>query len=664
MIDSFAKRTVACVAAWLIVHPFAARASEPLTPKSSSTFADGDLLVRVDNGGAIWWAPSAIIPFRWTAGPALSDVSVATGWRITKLDCDPVLTGRCLVSLARGGSDRRLLVPADVKTPGTIPVEDAGPRNIFSLAFDAKRGIAWFAANKMGGDAANDVSPGVYVWRTDPAINEATRRPEEGGDGALHLASVRSADPPGTLLINRGASHHWDLFDAEGSKILWRMGTPGLFLFSDASGIYYARNGSDEGDLSAYRLIPPSSKNKPAEESIYEAHAGDPNRPPLSHSAAIGSVTFGYGGEERVLARLASGALVAITEAGGLHQLREICRPSAGSPAIAAPNPALEAAGAGGVEYSLQAKGWQPNAVIVSRISVAGALTQAVVADDRPASEATAPPICGSTRLRATALPADASNLGVAGRLTADVTLRTAETKADDGVRIVYRLIGAPERPGRTMVRVYGAAGVRALPVLQNDLERTWVEQGNTLVIPTLRGDGGPTEAWRTEGQGDYKKRTTADLNAVVRALEAGGVAKRGEVILAGVSAGGFAAAREALDHPEHYKAAILVSAALDINLLAAESPENVVEFGSASGGFDDWFGAPKPAGDHSPLFLIVHAQDDDRVSVNNALSFVEFLKSKSYKGAMTLTETGGHAIGNAPDVSRWIMENLPKGSD
>lgn len=663
MIDSVAKRTVACIAAWLIVHPQAVGAGEP-PPRSSSTFVNGDLLVRVDDGKAIWSASSSTVPFRWTAGPALSDASVSAGWRITKLDCDPVQTGRCLVSLALGASERQILRPANVKIAGPISVEGAEPKNIFNLAFDAERRIGWFAANKVGGDATKDVAPGVYVWRTDPAINEATRRPEEGDNGALHLASVRPANPAGTLLINRGGEGHWDLFNAEGNKFLWRMGTPGMFLFDDASGLYYARNGSDEGDLSAYRLIPPSAKTEPAEEPIYEARAGDPSRPLLAYSAAVGSVTFGYGGEERVLARLASGALIAITEADGLHHLREICRPAAGAPAIVARNPALEATGNTAVEYSLQAKGWQPAAVIVSRISVAGALTQLVVADDRPASASSSPPACGTTRLRATALPADANSRNIADRVPASVALRTSETWADDGARIVYRLIGLPDRPGRTMVRVYGAAGARALPVLQNDFERAWVEQGNTLVIPTLRGDGGPTRAWRTAGQGDYKKRTAADLNAVVRALEADRVAKPGEIILAGVSAGGFTAAREALDHPEHYRAVILVSAALDINLLAAASPENVVEFGPPSGGFDDWFGAPKPAGDHAPLFLIVHAQDDDRVSVNNALSFVGFLKSKSYKGAMTLTETGGHAIGNAPDVSRWIMENLPKETD
>lgn len=663
MIDSFAKRTAACVVGWLVVHPPAA-ASEPLAPKASSTFANGDLLVRVDDGRAVWSASSATIPLHWTAGPALPDTSVAAGWRITKLDCDPVQTERCLVSLARGASERQLFRPANVRSSGLITVESAESRNVFSLAFDAKRQIAWFGARSMGGDAAKDLPSGVYVWPIDRAITEATPRPEEGSDGALHLASVRPTDPASTLVINRGDNDHWDLFTADGDKILWRMGTPGQFLFNDASGAYYARNASDNDDLSAFRLIAPSAQNEPAEESIYEARAGDPSRPPLAYSAAVGSVAFGYGGEERVLARLASGALIAITEADGRHQLREICRPSTGAPVIAVQNPALEAAGSSGVEYSLHAKGWQPTAVVVSEISVAGALTQVVVADDRPTSASTAPPVCGTSRLRATALPADATNQQIAGRLPAGTTLRTAETKADDGARIVYRLIGAPERPGRTMVRVYGAAGVRALPVLQNDFERAWVEQGNTLVIPTLRGDGGPTSAWRTAGQGDYKKRTTADLNAVVRALEADHVAKPGEIILAGVSAGGFAAAREALDHPEHYRAAILLSAALDISLLAAASPENVVEFGPASGSFDDWFGAPKPSSDHAPLFLIIHAQDDDRVSVNNALSFVGFLKSKSYKGAMILPETGGHTVSNAREVSRWIMENLPKETD
>ena len=663
MFDNFAKRAVSCAAAWLIAASVAAEAGQFSAPKSSSTSVSGDLLVRVDDGRAIWSAPSATVPFRWTVGPALSDASVSAGWRITKLDCDPVLTGSCLVSLARGASDRRLLVPVEVTTPGTIPVENAGPRNIFSLAFDSKRRIGWFAANKMGGDATNDVTPGVYVWRTDPAINEATRHPEEGDDSALHLASVRPANPAGTLLINRGDSHHWDLFNAEGSKILWRMGTPGMFLFDDASGIYYARDGSDEGDLSAFRLVPTDGKSEPAEEPIYEARTGDSDRPPLSYSAAIGPVSLGYGGEERVLARLASGALIAITAADGLHQLREICRPAIGAPAIAMRNPVLDAVATAGVEYSLQAKGWRPTAVIVRRLSIAGALTQAVVADDRPVSETTFPPICGTTRLRAIALPADVNNRDVAERLPAGVTLRTNETKADDGTRIVYRLIGAPDRPGRTMVRVYGASGLRVIPAPQTDFERAWIQQGNTLVIPTLRGDGGPTGAWRTAGQGDYKKRTAADLNAVVRALEAGGVAKAGEIILAGVSAGGFVAAREALDHPEHYRAAILISAVLDINLLVAQMPDKVVEFGPAVGGFDDWFGGPRPAGDHPPFFLIIHAKDDDRVSVENALSFVGFLKSKHYKGAMTLTETGGHEVADAPDVSRWIMENLPNES-
>ncbi|TXI84893.1 MAG: hypothetical protein E6Q40_08600 [Cupriavidus sp.] len=254
---------------------------------------------------------------------------MAAGWRITKLDCDPVLTGSCLVSLARGASDRQLLVPADIKTPGTISVENAGAKNIFSLAFDAKRRIGWFAAHKMGGVAADDVSPGVYVWRTAAAIDEATRRSEEGSEGALHLASVRPSNPAGTLLINRGGSHHWDLFDAEGSKILWRMDTPGQFLFDDATSPYYARNVSDAGDLSAFRLILPGASSAPAEETIYEARTGDPTRPPLAYSAAVGSVTFGYGGEERVLARLASGALVAgpLSLDGWLHARRARARP-------------------------------------------------------------------------------------------------------------------------------------------------------------------------------------------------------------------------------------------------------------------------------------------------------------------------------------------------
>lgn len=224
------------------------------------------------------------------------------------------------------------------------------------------------------------------------------------------------------------------------------------------------------------------------------------------------------------------------------------------------------------------------------------------------------------------------------------MTLSRGEAVTPDGMHVPYTVFSNGAHPARVIVRGYGAYGIPVTDYLSSELERAWVAKGNAVVVPVLRGDGGRGKTWEEQGRGDYKARASSDLIAVVEDLRKRGIISISQrVDLLGISAGAFTSAKAALFRPDLFDAILLVSGALDLNVIGASQPADTAEFGPVAGGFERWFGAKPASGNAAPRFLLVHDVQDDRAIIENSIEFARYLKSLGYHGGLIETRGQGH---------------------
>lgn len=664
MLGSFASKTfwraVAAVASAASFHAADARAQAAKPAAYNYYFVSQGLAARLEEKTALFTARlDQAAPLNWRPGPKLSPEALAQGWKIASIRCDTAVSEACLAGLSLNGGERRAFVEIDLSRPTIISTPAAKLANADVLAFDARRHQAWLAARPIGVANSDDLASGGFIWSTQQNLQTAAPLRLEVGPAARHVATMsRGKDGTNVLFVNRGPSPHWTVYDDKGS-VTALTAAPGSFAFSDLAGDHFLRKKTNTTtlDLSLY-----SRPRRPDSEvtTIYAAE-GTPSAPSLAY--VDGS---GVAGDERAIVRLRSGTWLAIVEADGKRALRELCRPTKNAPFEARRRPEIETTIAGSVDLTLLNMGQAPSGAILTRTSPAGILTQVLVQDTTAITSPTQG-LCGSARLRVHALPPGAevaADLNDEERRFGKVDIRASQAVAADGTVISYVMIGDPSKPGRTMVRVYGAYGAPTSRFLVSPLEREWVAAGNTIVAPTLRGDGGPTDAWRLNGRGDYKKTTASDLNTVVSHLVTTGLAQNGQIILYGASAGAFTAAREALQHPDRYSAIVLVSGSLDLSRVANDAATDVHEIGSSKGSFDDWYGAPGSASASSPFFILAHAKNDERVAPANTTAFAGYLKQKGYKGALIMPERGGHELQYYADFGQAVLSSLSTGQN
>jgi predicted esterase len=621
-----------------------APAPAPAPQVGMAYMATGRLVLRFDDRRVILAARPSDIDgtlSHWRPVAALSDAEVAQGYRFQDIVCDRRSPNVCLAATAINGGDRLGWRALDVATGSWV----AGwsmrrPANVVVQDVDWGAGEVLLSAYRQVGAGPDDLAPGLYLWKAGSDLRQA-RRLSEREDGAIDVAwflpPARDASSGRRIFLFAGGEHpQWRVLDHAGGQLAQRP-WPGVPRERVGEWVYFEAAEARAGDparrgalsLHANQLI----DDQGAWRRDYSTYVGadDADHPPLLRTPTDRS-PFGAGG---AVAVAPLSLLVAVSTDAG-PALRLLCSEANGSRLIRRPE--LDALASDAVELSIGGGGEQSPMIIVSRFTVIGDTTQALITP--LPTEGT----CGKLTLSVLPLP------GASLRTPAlqDVVREIRSVQAKDGAQVRYVMIHKAGARGRVLIRPYGAFGMVVHEMLVSPFERDWVAQGGVLVVPRLRGDlGDGASDWVAQGRGDHKARTVADLIAVSEDLLRRNEVRPGDLNLVGSSAGAFTAAKAALTRPDLYRRVVLISGALDLRVLAQTRETDAGEFGSPDGDFPDWYHGVKAPIGRAPRFLLLQGQDDERLSPEQSQTFGRYIVSLGYHGELDFT-TGGHQISSA----------------
>lgn len=619
----------AAAPAWLLFFVMSVTSGSAAAQEAGFWYwSDGPVLAR-ERAGETLWVQSADEK-NWRAVLDLTDEAFARH-RVVGLQCAPVRPV-CLVGLARPGTDRQMWVrvATNVSAPASIALE----ADVGLTVHDVAETDDILALVSRWSRTPGPFEGGLYLWRLDQPASEA--RLISNGVFRAQPGSAVFVSAPGQAptILNRqpGPPITWTAYGLSGRMVRsqaaagWSFTIDGRTLLTPVT-----TTSAREPDLPAGSLlvapIPleedeawPWRKAFTADEFAILDQNGE--------SPSWSALTMGV-----------EGALVGVFQGREGIDVREFCQ-------------------TGGYIQTRSLEGERPILAHAMMVSASGAAHMLAALTD----------LWGYTAQYAVVAPADfrrgasvracdgtalrLERLSAASPTDSPLTLESFTVAADDGAEIPYVVLGLFEADGPVMIRPYGAFGVVVRTHAIDVLEQRWLQRGNRLVVPTLRGDGGSRD-WIFAGRGDYKARATADLLAVVQDLHRRGMDDPDRPVLVGHSAGAVVSARAALSNPDLFSSVILISGGMDLSLLETVGED---EFGPKIAGFDWMEAGPVPTAD-APRFLLWHAQDDDRVPVESSTRFASFLKSLGYRGALTISDRGGHAPTLRNDTADAILE-------
>ncbi|RZJ43202.1 MAG: hypothetical protein EON87_12720 [Brevundimonas sp.] len=573
------------------------------------------------------------VELTWIDILALPPEALEQGWRFTRVLCDTQTTNACL--LERRRDNLRELARIDLARPsqpswtavpaGQVLDFDASSNSILSLNL-VVQGDGTLTQSSLAGDR-----PPRQLWRAEASNSNANARFLRAVDGHRPI-----------LLMTGGANVHWQILTPAGSTDSRRAsGTPSAAL---ADTLYFA-SVTPDGRQSFYGSTPlPQQDGGWGRDMLI--HRGDASKSVLASYARPGDLWP----EAKSAAFLPNGDLLAITRGRDGLALSEICRPSAGAPvetqAVADVSSWLANAAQAWISGGAPAS----RTVIVWRTDLSGDLSLRALTLSSNSDSAEAIRICGETVIGSVDLPLPSSPI------TGNLTRTSHSITANDGATIEYDLISLSGRTGKIMVRPYGAYGLAPELYLARPFERQWVSEGNTLVVPLLRGDAGD-QTWIDQGRGDHKQRAAQDLTAVAEDLMRKNPAA-GRINLLGFSAGGFVSARAALNRPDLFDRVILISSVSDLSLSDAVDANSFdrAEFGTPTGGFQSWLGGGS-AGPDAPKFIVLHGSGDPVVPAEASARFAAYVRGLGFEVKGQRYEGVGHDLANTTYVFHDIKE-------
>lgn len=245
-----------------------------------------------------------------------------------------------------------------------------------------------------------------------------------------------------------------------------------------------------------------------------------------------------------------------------------------------------------------------------------------------------------------------------------------ATATAADGTQIVYlRFAGAGAGSGSPrplLLEAYGAYG----SVYDPDFVASrcsLLSRGVDFVIAWVRGGGEFGEPWHDAARVRLRERAAGDLIAVAERLIAGGETTPGQLVIAGVSAGGGLMATALNLRPELFAGAVLEVPFLDAvgTMADASAPLTTIEY-------EEW-GDPRVREDYEvmrrwcpytnlgardyPAVLVLSSLADSRVAYHEQARYVARLRARGRGGPFLLrTELhGGH--GGASSRRLWLAD-------
>jgi predicted esterase len=571
-------------------------------------------------------------------------VDAATGEYAGTVRCSRGRSYLCFLGVGIGNRDRVAWRAVDVRSGQRLTDwADAGFVNFAIVDFDDRLGAALLVARPTADRQATDLEPGLYLWRKGQPLSKALRLTDKPALGWMRHASFVGDHPDRARVfaVEAGPPATWTLFDLKGRR-LGATAAPGAFSFRAGSTIYAVSNQASTdgkapiGSLLAVRMPDGGEAPWPIQLAY---------RPPTGHRLVMDDDSQDVMEVNRPAALTWSGSVVAVEASPRGRGLVELCR-GPDEMLRARPLAADPYADAVGGRTSLRGGGDESAAVAVLRRRVDGGTDTGLLAGARRnVGGGALGAACNDPALARVDMPEGA----VAGIAPRDAPIEERSLTLRDGRRLTYAVLGQPG--GQVLLRVYGAMGADNPRMATGAFESQWLSRGNRIVVADV-----------SRRRGDYKAEAAADTLAIAHDLVRRSEARRGELVVAGTSAGANLAARAALAEPDLFAAALLFSGAYDLELLAASGVTNAADFGAASGGFATWYGGRQSRGE--PIrFLLVHGQDDDRVSGEHPGRMAAYLKSLGYQGKISITQTGGHAAGQtttAADEAFRFLADLP----
>ncbi|QTN19194.1 prolyl oligopeptidase family serine peptidase [Brevundimonas sp. AJA228-03] len=596
---------------------------EPI--RSVEYSVSGPAVVRLTNGdtvsvGVPGTDSTPSVSLEWETRYTLGSEVRQEGWRIRQVLCDTQVTNACIIRRRRGVVEQWTTLDLssgqsgpDWRELGDGTVLDYDARSSSVL----RSSVSEATVTGLVVQSLSDPGSARELWRAEPANSVADAR---------YLPTQTSVRP--ILLMTGGVPAHWTVIDGDRQSPV--RPSPGVLIASFESTLYIAAASPDGRESwQGFTETPRAGAEWTPDRLLY--HGDGLTSPTVTVPTDPGRLVS----PEKGAAFLPNGAMIAVTRTDGVFALSEICRPSPDAAPRAEPltqfiDWSAEAA-------SLTIHGGAPAAgtLLVARSDVAGNLSIKALTIASSPGPARAIGLCGQTRVLSADLdlPAPAQPLS-------DVVRLGHSTVASDGVVLTYDVIARAGQVGRILIRPYGAFGLEPQRFIARPLERQWVAQGNTLIVPRLRGDAG-TREWVEAGRGNHKRRVTEDLIAVSE-----DVLRRHPGILrldlVGISAGAFTSARAAFARPDLFDRVVLISGLLDLSLseAAIEGSFALDEYGSVQGGFPEWLGGTQAPAGVAPRFIVLHGMADEIVPVEGSANFVAYARSlgsdvegQSYEG-------------------------------
>lgn len=176
------------------------------------------------------------------------------------------------------------------------------------------------------------------------------------------------------------------------------------------------------------------------------------------------------------------------------------------------------------------------------------------------------------------------------------------------------------------------------------------VSRGYAVLQPNFRGSTGYGAAFRNAGRGQWGGLMQDDVDAGAAWLVEQGIANPDRMCIVGWSYGGYSAAMGLVKSPQLYQCGIGINGVYNLPQLVADSNEYVGgSVWSRHIGLDgESTRSVSPQHQVEKIeapFLIIHAEDDHRVRLDQAQTFYKALQRDDKPSRLVTVEHGGHSM-------------------
>ncbi|MEU4694885.1 prolyl oligopeptidase family serine peptidase [Actinoplanes sp. NPDC023714] len=234
---------------------------------------------------------------------------------------------------------------------------------------------------------------------------------------------------------------------------------------------------------------------------------------------------------------------------------------------------------------------------------------------------------------------------------TDGMTVRQFFAVSDDGTRVPYFVVGRPDDSGPVWLTGYGGFEIPMTPNYGGVRGRGWLARGGTFVLANIRGGGEYGPAWHQAALRENRPRAYEDFAAVARDLVSRGIATPGRLGVTGGSNGGLLMGVMLTRYPDLFGAVVAGVPLLDMRrytkLLAGKSW--IAEYGDPDVE-DDWafireyspYQNVRPDRTYPPILFITSTRDD-RVHPGHARKMLALLRDQKHETFLYENVEGGH---------------------